>query len=49
VNRELLADLRGDVLVMGWDRRLDDSSIPRGVLEAASRAGLLVERAGVER
>jgi hypothetical protein len=49
VNRELMADLRGDALVMGLDRRLDDSSIPRGVLEAASRAGLLVERPGVER
>jgi hypothetical protein len=49
VGRELLSDLRGDALVMGWDRRLDDSSIPRGVLEVASRAGLLVEHAGVER
>lgn len=51
VDREWLADLRGDVLVLGCDGRLDDANVPQGVLEAASRAGLLRDQAaaGVDR
>jgi hypothetical protein len=46
VTRAWLADLRGDVLVLGADGRLDDVSVPRFVVEAAVRSGLLV--AGAE-
>lgn len=45
VNREWFADLRGDVLVLGYDERLDEASVPQGVLEAAARAGMLREQA----
>ncbi len=42
VTRAWLADLRGDVLVLGCDGRLDDVSVPRVVVEAATRSGLTV-------
>jgi hypothetical protein len=35
-----LADLRGDVLVLGYDAGLDDLDVPPTVLAAADRAGL---------
>lgn len=47
VTRAWLADLRGDVLVLGCDERLDDVSVPRFVVEAAVRSGLVVEGAEV--
>lgn len=49
VNRAWLADLRGDVLVLGCDTRLDDVSVPRVVVEAATRSGLVVESMGADR
>jgi hypothetical protein len=49
VNRAWLADLRGDVLVLGADGRLEDVSVPLLVVEAAVRSGLFVERAEVDR
>jgi hypothetical protein len=41
VDRAWLADLRGDALVLGCDRRLDDTDVPGVVVAAACRAGLL--------
>ena len=49
VNRAWLADLRGDVLVLGCDGRLDDVSVPGCVVEAADRSGLTVQPVGAER
>jgi hypothetical protein len=49
VNRAWLADLRGDVLVLGCDGRLDDVSVPRSVVEAAARSGLVVQPVGAQR
>ncbi len=49
VNRAWLADLRGDVLVLGCDGRLDDVSVPRFVVEAADRSGLVVQPVGADR
>jgi hypothetical protein len=49
VNRAWLADLRGDVLVLGCDGRLDDVGVPRIVMEAAARSGLVVEPVGAGR
>ncbi|HET9657759.1 MAG TPA: hypothetical protein VFP72_20575 [Kineosporiaceae bacterium] len=46
VTRAWLADLRGDVLVLGCDSHLDDVSVPRPVVDAAVRSGLFVT--GVE-
>jgi hypothetical protein len=45
VTRAWLADLRGDVLVLGCDGRLDDVSVPRFVVDAAVRSGLMVQGA----
>lgn len=39
---ELLADLRGDVLVLGCDERLDDVSVPAQVIDAARQSGIVV-------
>ncbi|HET9657497.1 MAG TPA: hypothetical protein VFP72_19250 [Kineosporiaceae bacterium] len=47
VTRAWLADLCGDVLVLGCDRRLDDVSVPQFVVDAAVRSGLLGAGAGV--
>jgi hypothetical protein len=49
VTRAWLADLRGDVLVLGCDARLDDVSVPRVVVEAAARSGLVVQPVGADR
>jgi hypothetical protein len=49
VNRAWLDDLRGDVLVLGCDGRLDDVSVPRLVVEAAAWSGLVVQWVGVAR
>ena len=38
--RTWLADLRGDVLVLGCDERRQDTSVPRPVVDAATRSGL---------
>jgi hypothetical protein len=46
VTRAWLANLRGDVLVLGCDGRLGDVSVPRSVVEAATRSGLAVQRVG---
>ena len=46
LNREWPADLRGDVLVLGCDRHLNDTDIPLAVLDAATQAGLLRKQAG---
>jgi hypothetical protein len=43
VTRAWLADLRGDVLVLGCDGRLDDVSVPQFVVDAAVRSGLMVQ------
>ncbi|HET9658451.1 MAG TPA: hypothetical protein VFP72_24070 [Kineosporiaceae bacterium] len=48
VTRAWLADLRGDVPVLGCDRHLDDASVPRFVVGAAVRSGLFGTGAGVE-
>lgn len=45
MTRAWLADLRGDVLVLGADGRLDDVSVPRFVVDAAVRSGLMVQGA----
>jgi hypothetical protein len=47
VSRAWLADLRGDVLVLGADGHLEDVAVPRVVLEAAARSGLMVQRVEV--
>jgi hypothetical protein len=44
VNRSWLADLCGDVLVLGCDGRLEDVSVPLFVVDAAVRSGLFVEQ-----
>lgn len=49
VCRAWLADLCGDVLVLGCDGRLHDVSVPRSVVEAVSRSGLAVQPVGVDR
>jgi hypothetical protein len=49
VNRAWLADLRGDVLVLGCDERLDDVSVPGCVVEAAALSGLVVEPVEADR
>ncbi|HET9658299.1 MAG TPA: hypothetical protein VFP72_23305 [Kineosporiaceae bacterium] len=49
VTRAWLADLRGDVLVLGCDRHLDDMSVPRFVVDAAIRAGLMAQASAVNR
>lgn len=49
VTRAWFADLRGDVLVLGCDGRLEDVSVPRFVVDAAVRSGLSVEGAGAGR
>ena len=49
VTRAWLADLRGDVLVLGCDGRLDDVSVPRFVVDAAARSGLSVDGVGADR
>lgn len=43
VHRDWMAELRGDVLILGCDRRLNDADVPDGVMEAAFRAGLLMD------
>lgn len=45
VTRAWLADLRGDVLVLGADGCLDDVSVPRFVVYTAVRSGLMVQGA----
>lgn len=49
VTRAWLADLRGDVLVLGCDGHLDDVSVPRCVVDAALRSGLLAPGVGAAR
>jgi hypothetical protein len=49
VTRAWLADLRGDVLVLGCDGRLEDVSVPRFVVQAAQRSGLMVQGTGAGR
>lgn len=49
VTRAWLADLRGDVLVLGCDGRLEDVSVPLFVVDAAVRSGLFVEQAEADR
>ncbi|HET9656807.1 MAG TPA: hypothetical protein VFP72_15750 [Kineosporiaceae bacterium] len=49
VTRAWLADLRGDVLVLGCDRHLEDVSVPRFVVDAAVRSGLLTQPSGAGR
>ena len=49
VNRAWLADLCGDVLVLGCDERLDDVSVPGCVVEAAALSGLVVEPVEADR
>lgn len=46
VTRAWLADLRGDVLVLGRDRHRDDVSVPRLVVDTAMRSGLFGAGAG---
>lgn len=46
VTRAWLADLRGDVLVLGCDGRLEDVSVPQSVVDAAIRSGLRVQPSG---
>jgi hypothetical protein len=41
VDRSQLAQLRGDVLVLGVDGRLDDTDVPDAVIAAAREAGWL--------
>ena len=41
VDRQWLADLRGDALVLGHGRWSDDTDVPGVVVAAACRAGLL--------
>jgi SAM-dependent methyltransferase len=43
VNRAWLADLRGDVLIVGLGPGGTDEDVPGGVIEAAARSGLLGE------
>jgi hypothetical protein len=43
VDRSVLADLLGDVLVLGCDGRLDDVNVSGCVVKAAARSGLTVE------
>lgn len=43
VNREWLADLRGDALIVGCGRGGADTDVPDGVIDAACRSGLLGE------
>ena len=45
--RTWLADLRGDVLVLGSDERRQDTSVPRPVVDAAARSGLFGPDVGV--
>jgi hypothetical protein len=40
VERDWLASLRGDALVLGRDARLDDTDVPARVLSAAWQGGL---------
>lgn len=47
--RAWLADLRGDVLVLGCDGRMDDADVPWLVVDAALRSGLAVEGVRVSR
>lgn len=49
VTRAWLADLRGDVLVLGCGGRLEDVSVPLFVVDAAVRSGLFVEQAEADR
>ena len=49
VNRAWLADLRGDVLVLGCDERLDDVSVPGCVVETTGLSGLIVEPVEADR
>lgn len=44
-NQATLADLRGDVLVLGCDRWLNDMNVPPFVVEAAVHSGLVTELA----
>lgn len=44
-----MTDLRGDVLVLGRDGRLDDVNVPGRVVEAVARSGLVVELVGAGR
>jgi hypothetical protein len=48
VTRAWLADLCGDVLVLGCDRHLDDVSVPRFVVGVAVRSGLFPTGAGAD-
>ncbi|HET9656048.1 MAG TPA: hypothetical protein VFP72_11885 [Kineosporiaceae bacterium] len=48
LRRTWLADLCGDVLVLGCDRHLQDVSVPRLVVDAAVQSGLLVQTSGVD-
>jgi hypothetical protein len=41
VNRQWLADLRGDALIVGVGRSGSDADVPDGVIDAAARSGLL--------
>lgn len=43
LNRRWLADLRGDVLIVGLGRGGTDTDVPDGVIDAAARSGLLDE------
>ncbi len=49
VSRAWLEDLRGDVLVLGCDARLDDVSVPRFVVEAAMQSALMAARTEADR
>lgn len=49
VTRAWLADLRGDVLVLGCDCRLGDVCVPRLVVDAAVRSWLTVQPVGAGR
>lgn len=49
VDRQWLAGLRGDALVLGRDQRFDDADVPTAVVRAALRAGLLDNDEQVDR
>ena len=45
--RPWLAGLRGDVLILGCDERRQHASVPRPVVDAATRSGLFGPDAGL--
>jgi hypothetical protein len=49
VDRQWLANLRGDALFLGCDELLDDTDVPPALVDAARRSGLIVDSSGHSR